>query len=783
MLKEIKEKFLNFFKQKGHLIIKSASLLPKNDKSILFINSGMAPLKAYFLNEETPPSKRLANSQKCLRVGGKHNDLSEIGYTKRHHTFFEMLGNFSFGDYFKKEAIDYAWEFLTETLKLDKNRLYITIHPDDNEAKNFWLKYVNEEKVTKLTSNIWTMGDIGPWGYCSEIFYDLEEAEGTLEEGDRYLEIWNLVFTQFCNDGKKNFNLDFPCIDTGIGLERITSILEGKTDNYEIAFFKNPIKHLNIEKHTAHSKIFLDHLRSTSNLIMEGIKPGPSQEGYVLRRLIRRMLRSFYTFENIILEEVIKNTYNDWKDLYDFNYEVIFPILEKEKTSFENTINEGMKKFDDMFKKNKELTAANIFTLHDTYGLTVDITYDLLKERKGSGDFQGFETLMEESRKKNEKEILEVNYEETIFVEESETEAELIGIEEKYLIFDKTVLYGEGGGQIGDTGEITGETFKVKIINTKKHNKVYFHEYELLEGEIKLNQKCHQKIDKKRRKKIEAHHSCSHLLQFALEKIYGEGIQQMGSYVSDVKFREDFSFPNKEIDLKKIEDEINTIIEEEKETKIMQMELNEARKIGAKAFFDYEDKVRVVKVGDSLELCGGTHVKNAKDIIKCKILKITTVKAGVKRFEGVAGKAYIEYLEEKDQIFETACNMLNCNKENFINSVKKLTQEKKESKLENKAVIKSLTIGLVSGNEDEKIDDLINKYKLDICCLYIEKNNKCNIKIMSKAKDYSAKDLVNKISSIVEANGGGGNPEFAQTGGKIQKNLDPLFKELINSIA
>lgn len=786
MLREVRSRFLEFFRKKDHLITESASLLPQNDKSILFINSGMAPMKAYFLNEKTPPCKRIANSQRCLRVGGKHNDLSEIGYTKRHHTFFEMLGNFSFGDYFKKEAIEYAWEFLTKELRFDKEKLYVTIHPEDEEALGYWLNFVEKQRITHLSSNVWTMGDTGPWGYCSEIFYDLGEGSGDLESGDRYLEIWNLVFTQFCNDGQNNFNLDFPCIDTGIGLERIVSILEGKKDNYEISFFTKPLKVLKVEHHNEHSKIFLDHLRSTASLIKEGVRPGPSQEGYVLRRLIRRMIRSFSTFTNLNFNTTVKDIFYIWKDTYVFEIEEILPILEREKYSFENTINEGIKKFEEFFGEDKNITAANIFLLHDTYGLTVDIVYDLVRERKGIGDFIGFETLMEKARQKPVKEKLDLGYPDTLFLgDPEECKAKLIGLHDKYLIFDQTVFYAEGGGQVGDTGDIISDNFRAKIIDTIKHGKVYCHQYQLLEGNPRVGELVTQRIDKDRRRRIEAHHSCSHLLQLALERLYGCGVQQNGSYVSDLKFREDFFFPSEiAIDLNRVQNEINRMILEEKDTQIMHMSLSEAKKVGAKAFFEYEDTVRVVKIGDSLELCGGTHVKNTLDIIHCKILKVTSIKSGIKRFECIAGFAYLEYLEEKEALFDEGCRFLQCQKDSFINVLRKVKKEKPVSKVEFSSEYSGIKFGVINGGEEDNLSELMEKNNLDIACLYIEKGLKCNVKIVSKVPSvYSSKEVASKMAPVLEAKGGGGNKEFAQTGGKKQQDLKELYNVLKNYIS
>lgn len=780
MLNKIRDKFLKFFADNNHYKLSSYSLIPENDPTLLFVNAGMAPMKKFFLNESVPPFINIVTAQRCLRVGGKHNDLQDVGYTKRHHTFFEMLGNFSFGGYGKKEAINYAWKFLTKELCLDVSRLYITVHPNDSEALNEWLNLVEKSKIIKLESNKWSMGDVGPYGYCTEIFYDLQIGDCDFETGDRYLEIWNIVFMEYCKSEKDDYKLPKSCIDTGIGLERITAVLENKTDTYDISFFVQFLPLFNLEKHTPHTKIILDHLRSVSWIVQEGVLPSANNEGYVLRRLIRRMLRSVQVMEIHNFIDIAKIILTEWSKTYSFNIDLILKVLIDEKSVFDKTLTEGLKQCELISKKNKNFSSEDIFVLHDRYGLSVDIVVDLLKENNIKGDIKGFEELLLKQKNKNN---ISLDLPETEFIDIYELNSEVIAIYDDYIVFNKTPFYAESGGQVGDTGICIGNDFKLKIIDTKKNKKVILHQFELIKGKVNVGDNVKLTIDKERRERIAVHHSCVHLVQHAIDTIYNE-VQQMGSFVSENKFRLDFSWENvKELEVEKIEEFLSQIIENKIDSEIKHMELNAAKATGAKAFFKYDSVVRVVKIAGSAELCGGSHIKNTQDLIYVKILKITSVKNGIKRIEGIAGKVYLDYLKNMESIVLNACELFNCNYDNLLTCMKKnIKTNDNVVKLLQKTSKNGQDIGLIMSNQMQSIEDLMGQYKLNIACLIIEKEDKIQVILRSFYKQIDAKEIIKKIASKIGAKGAGGNSGFAQTGGNKIIDYMSVFNIVVENI-
>lgn len=796
-LKNIREKFLDFFATKDHLVIDSFSLIPQNDPTLLFINSGMAPLKKYFMKEEIPPYINMANSQLCMRVGGKHNDLSDVGYTKRHHTFFEMLGNFSFGGYFQKEIIPIAWEFLTKELNLPANRLFITVHPEDHDAFNLWEKIVGADRITKLEENVWTMGDIGPFGYCSEIFYDLQVGTGDLSSGDRYLEIWNLVFMKFYSDGKTKSVLPSPCIDAGMGLERMVSILEGVSDTYDISFFKNALPILGKTEHCVESKIFLDHLRACAFMISEGLMPGPNAREYVLRRIMRRALKAFDKFENINLQDAAKQILNQWQSEYDYklDIETTCTALEKEHAQFCNMMDNGMKIFEELFAKNKHFDAQTLFFLHDTHGLSADITYDLLNNKGGSGDIAGFEKLLEESRELSRKKALDtfLPFPATKYIDEYHNEdfienVNVIGFHEDYIILDQTPFYAQGGGQIGDIGEIQGADWKVAINDTKKIGNVHIHKFNTLSGTPKSGPAT-AKIDNKRRIELRAHHSATHLLHQAIQNYLGIHATQLGSSVEPDRLRLDFGY-NKTItegDIIEIENIVNAWIRENHPTIIEHMEQQKAKELGAQAHFQYDQYVRTIAFGNrSFELCGGSHVKATGDIGIFKITKVSSISAGVKRIVAVCAQSALKYIQKISQQLKDIADVLNVGEDAIIQKIKNLNNKKeevKDIKIETKQ-IDNLIVGYFFG-PDINIELEMKKNNLDILCACTQKNEKLGVqlkiadKALSNNQLLDAKKIMEELGiKLLQISGCGGNRKFAQTGSKNIKAKDDIFNTL-----
>ena len=720
---EVRKTFLDFFKEKNHELVKSSPLIPQNDSTLLFTNAGMIQFKDVFLGAEKTPFKRATSSQKCIRAGGKHNDLENVGYTLRHHTFFEMLGNFSFGDYFKEDAIKFAWELLTERYELPQEKLWITVHIDDDESEDIWLNKIGvpKERVNRLDEdNFWSMGDTGPCGPCSEIFYDHGSdflgdppAEGN-ESGDRYIEIYNLVFMQFDRDANGNMTpLPKPSVDTGMGFERITAVMQNTNDNYKTDIFNNLIKtiakKLKVNDISDPSlRVIADHLRSSSFLLSDGVIIGNEGRSYVLRRIIRRALRHAYklnTEENHILSksanELIDNLGSAYPELIK-NKNLIKDSLENEENQFSNTLRTGMSLLEEKLNSLKEkiIPGELAFKLYDTYGFPLDMTLDLAREKDLEVDVDEYENLMDSQRKRAkesssfesllpssidlDKETNFLGYQQDVceaqikLIFKNGLEVEEVDSGECLFITDKTPFYAESGGQIGDSGFIKADIGLAKVKDTQKTGGYFIHFAEVEKGSFKKSQNVLMEIETDKRKKIVSNHSATHLMHASLRNILGKHVEQKGSLVNEEKLRFDFShdkaLTKKEIT--EIENQVNEIIRKDVKTEVFESTYDEAIKLGALAFFGekYGDTVRVLKIGGdfSTELCGGTHVKSTSEIKLFKIVSESSISSGVRRIEAVSNSLAEELVGKlKNEIIELS-KFLGTEVDNIPNKIKDL---------------------------------------------------------------------------------------------------------------
>ena len=713
-LNEIRSTFLDYFNKNDHRIVESSNLVPNNDPTLMFANSGMVQFKNVFTGLEKRDYKRATTSQKCVRAGGKHNDLENVGYTPRHHTFFEMLGNFSFGDYFKERAIELAWNLITKDFGLDKNRLYVTVYHEDDEAFNLWKKIAgfNDEKIIRIATsdNFWSMGETGPCGPCSEIFYDHgEHLKGGLpgskdEDGDRFIEIWNLVFMQFEQISKeKRINLPKPSVDTGMGLERIAALLQGTHDNYKTDHFKKlidsiseTIKVKSEKNNIASFRVIADHLRASSFLIAEGVLPSNEGRGYVLRRIMRRGMRHSHLLgsKEPIFYNVFKTLMEEMKGNYpelERAQSLIKETLRMEEEKFLVLLDRGIKILNEEISRiDKVLPGEVAFKLYDTYGFPLDLTEDILKNKSLTIDNDKFNSLMKQSRelaKKNWKGSGDSAIDDIWFdVKDKLSATEFLGYEtnqaegvilsllkgnkevdelkagdQGMIIVNQTPFYAESGGQIGDKGEISSGKFIFEVSDVqKKLGDLFVHYGEVKSGSIKINQNVEMKIDTKRRDNLRAYHSATHLLHESLRRVLGSHVMQKGSLVEPDRLRFDFSHmkPISSDEISKIELQVNKMVEKKSEVKTRIMTPKEAVDNGALALFGekYGDEVRVLSMGDeedkyfSTELCGGTHVRNTGEIGKFKIINQSSIAAGVRRVEALRDKQLEEYLKNKEKL-------------------------------------------------------------------------------------------------------------------------------------
>ena len=707
-LKDVRKSFLNFFSQKNHQVVDSSNLVPSNDPTLMFTNSGMVQFKNVFTGLEKRDYKRAVTSQKCVRAGGKHNDLENVGYTPRHHTFFEMLGNFSFGDYFKDVAIELAWNLITKEFQISKDKLIVSVYADDKESFDLWKKIagIPENRIYKIATNdnFWSMGDLGPCGPCSEIFYDHgDHLQGgppgsKNQDGDRFIEIWNLVFMQFEQVSKdKRVNLPKPSVDTGMGLERISALLQGTHDNYEIDHFKNLIEiSSNLTKtkvtkeNIASHRVIADHLRASAFLIAEGVLPLNEGRGYVLRRIMRRGMRHSHTLgsKEPIFYKMVPTLIKEMSDSYPELKRaepLITETLKTEEEKFSSLLNRGIEILNENLNKvkNNSFPGEVAFKLYDTYGFPLDLTADILKNKNIKVDNTGFDREMEKSKKlarANWKGSGDKSLEEKWFkVREQLNPTEFLGYEfdklegvvlkiskgkdfvkeaktgdEVEIITNQTPFYAESGGQVGDQGVIYSNDCKVVIEDTqKKMGDLHVHFGKVDKGSLKINQSVNLEIDVNRRNNARAYHSATHLLHEALRRTLGKHVTQKGSFVSPEKLRFDFSHnkPIEKNEIEKIERYVNDMVNTAADVKTRIMTPKKAVEKGALAMFGekYGDEVRVLSMGKenggyfSTELCGGTHVKNTKTIGKFKIINQSSIAAGVRRVEALRDKQLENY--------------------------------------------------------------------------------------------------------------------------------------------
>lgn len=696
---EIRNKFLEFFAKQGHEKVASYPVVPANDPTLLFTNAGMVQFKDVFLGQDKRSYARATSSQRCIRAGGKHNDLENVGYTARHHTFFEMLGNFSFGDYFKREAINFAWDFLTEELKIPKEKLWVTVFQDDDEAADIWIKEIGVDK-NRLTrcgekDNFWSMGDTGPCGPCTEIFYDHGSdiwggPPGSPEEdGDRYIEIWNLVFMQYnrAKDGTMT-PLPKPSVDTGMGLERLAAVLQGVHDNYETDIFVAlltaiaKLAKINDIQQTS-ARVVADHIRSCAFLITDGVIPSNEGRGYVLRRIIRRAIRHgnklglkdafFYKLVPVLVNEMG----NAYPELVTAQVQ-IETLLKQEEQQFAKTLEQGLKILEDEIAQlnDKTIPGEVAFKLYDTYGFPLDLTADIARERELEIDVAGFESAMEQQRQQSQAaskfsidyndgldikdktdfagyETLATDAMVTTIIKDNIVVSTLQQDEAGIIILDRTPFYAESGGQVGDTGELKSKNAVFKVADTQKANSAHLHHGKVIQGSISVGDKLSSLVDTERRKAIMLNHTATHLLHAALQNILGKHVQQKGSLVEAERLRLDFTQPNplSTEQIQQIEVSVNSMIRANEQGITEIMDLAAAKKSGAQALFGekYTEKVRVLTYGEfSKELCGGTHVERTGDIGLFKITSESSISSGVRRIEAVTGEYALAYVNNAD---------------------------------------------------------------------------------------------------------------------------------------
>ena len=855
---DIRSAYLDFFKENEHTHVKSSSLVPDNDPTLMFTNAGMVQFKDVFIGKKTLPFKRATTSQKCLRAGGKHNDLENVGYTARHHTFFEMLGNFSFGDYFKEKAIYFAFEFVLKTLCLPKEKLLVTVHSSDEEAASLWKKIAgfSDDKIIRIPTNdnFWSMGDTGPCGPCTEIFYDHGEKipggpPGSEDsEGDRFIEIWNLVFMQFetLSDGSR-INLPSPSIDTGMGLERISAVMQGVHSNYEIDLFKTiieDIKHITScdnPKYSHHNNVIADHIRAISFMIQDGIIPSNEGRGYVLRRIIRRALRHGYAmgvkdpFLYKLVKSVSKSMGDHYKELYHFE-NTTSEILKSEEENFMKTIDNGMRLLKDeisKFKSTKNNTSnfpADIaYKLYDTYGFPIDLTQDILKAENKKVDEKEFEEISNAKKEMSKNawvgtgdkftekvwyDVKEKLPSDTEFIRHTfSLESKILAIimddeivqtiskdSLGYVVLDKTPFYAESGGQAGDNGFIFSKD-KSKLIadvlDTKTISGVYAHKIKVKTDSLSVGETVFVELDIEKRTSCSRNHTATHILQKALQSVLGERVAQKGSSVTYDKLRFDFihntAITHEQID--EVESIVRDTINKSLNVSSKTMPLEDAIKSGAMALFGekYPENVRVISIGDnfSKELCGGEHVSNTSEIIDFKILSVSSIGSGIKRIEAVTGNFVRQHLESEILIAKDKVDLL----KTTIKSLEKEISDLKSKLASNNFDLQTCDIGNIKFlkgtllNADNKtLLSLIDKekqYQDDRIVFLLNKNtDKKKISVCV----FVSESLTHKITAIDLLNfvkeSAGINIKFGGRPDLVQAGgIDESFSEILTSHA
>ena len=754
---EIRSRFLEYFQENGHTIVSSSPLIPGNDPTLLFTNAGMVQFKDVFTGEEMRPYHRATTSQRCVRAGGKHNDLENVGYTARHHTFFEMLGNFSFGDYFKKDAIRFAWDFLTKRLGLPEERLWVTVHHSDQEAEDIWIQTigVDPNRLSRLgdKDNFWSMGDTGPCGPCSEIFYDHGPdvpggPPGSKDDDlDRYIEIWNLVFMQFeqSADGTRT-PLPKPSVDTGMGLERIAAVMQHVHSNYEIDLFQALLKAAAEVTHTqdleAKSlRVIADHIRSCSFLICDGVFPSNEGRGYVLRRIIRRAIRHGHKlgcdqpFFHKIVHTLVAEMGEAYAELRD-NEDRIVAALKQEEAQFAKTLDAGMKVLEDAVSSltSKTLPGELIFRLYDTHGFPLDLTNDIARERDLELDIEGFEKAMDEQREKSRQgssfavegqvrfdldgstEFLGYTHLDASAVvvalaKDGEQVDALTAGDSGIVVLNQTPFYAESGGQQGDRGSLTSANGSYQVMGTKKFGSHFGHEGKLGMGELKVGDTVNARVEGPRRQATALNHSATHLLHAALRTVLGDHVTQKGSLVTHERTRFDFSHPQPVIseELIAIEAVVNREIRQNEVVETRVMPIEEAKAAGAMALFGekYDDEVRVLSMGEfSVELCGGTHVARTGDIGLFKILSEGGVASGVRRIEAVTGEGALEQVVALEATLDQAAALLKTGADSIVSKIEQMTERLKVAEREADA----LKMKLATQAGGDLLDDVV-----DVC--------------------------------------------------------------------
>ena len=737
---QIRDAFLNYFAERGHEKVPSASMIPGNDPTLLFTNAGMVPFKDVFLGTDKRRYDKATSAQRCLRAGGKHNDLENVGYTARHHTFFEMMGNFSFGDYFKKQAIQYAWDFLTKELKLPAEKLWVTVFTEDDEAYDIWAKDIGvpEDRISRIgeKDNFWSMGDTGPCGPCSEVFYDHGEEvwggpPGTPEEdGDRYIEIWNLVFMQYNRQADGTLEpLPDPSIDTGMGLERISAIMQNVHSNYEIDLFQALIKAAaeiigTDDLDNKSLRVIADHIRSCSFLITDGVMPSNEGRGYVLRRIIRRAVRhgnllgAKDTFFFRLVDELARQMGEAYPEL-EQKKQIIKDALEREEQQFARTLERGLAILSDEIAelKGKVIPGDVVFKLYDTYGFPVDLTADIAREQELTIDEQGFEQAMSEQRQraqqasqfgmdynqqlKSDNKTAFTGYDDVAgqakvleLFKDGKPVEQLQAGEDGIVVLSETPFYAESGGQIGDKGVLVANGLAFEVTDTQYIGKAIAH-HGVAKAAVKLNDSVKAEIDSERRENIKRNHSATHLLHAALRNLLGEHVTQKGSLVEADKMRFDFSHfePVTTEQLAQLEREVNAQVRANLPLQTQLMAIDEAKEAGAMALFGekYDEQVRVVRMGDfSMELCGGTHVKATGDIGLFRITSEGGIASGVRRIEVVTGEAAVRYTQQQQSVLQQIAGELKTEPSSVADKVQQLQHKFRELERKNEQLQQKL---------------------------------------------------------------------------------------------
>ncbi len=868
---QIRKTFLNYFEKNGHKIIPSSSLVPDNDPTLMFTNSGMVQFKNIFTGAETAPYKRATTSQKSVRAGGKHNDLDSVGYDVRHHTFFEMLGNFSFGDYFKEEAINYAWELVTKEFGLPKDRLAVTVFHTDEVSRNIWKKVsgLPDDRIIGIATkdNFWQMGDTGPCGYCSEIFYDHgPEVWGGLpgtpeEDGDRWIEIWNLVFDEFEDlpDGSR-IPLKQKCIDTGMGLERISAILQGVHSNYDIDLFRNLTADIAKIASTdpkgpleSSHNVIADHLRSMSFLIADGVLPSNEGRGYVLRRIMRRAMRHAYLLgvKEPMIYKLLPSLQREMGEAYPELYRaqnLISDTIKTEETRFLRTLDKGLRLLDDETKNLKEgdeLSGATAFKLYDTYGFPLDLTQDALKAKNINVDTRGFDEAMEKQRAEARRNwagsgdagtdkiwfelqdklgsteflgynTLRADAEITALIQNGREISE-ISAGEFYLLANQTPFYGEMGGQVGDIGTIVGDGFEIEVTDTKKKlDGLWVHVCKMLNGSVRKGTFASFRVNEENRHAIEANHTVTHLLHHALQEKFGASVTQKGSMVAADKMRFDIAYPKQisEPEIRDLENAVNRLIRANLPVHTNIMNQEDAINAGAMALFGekYGDEVRVVCVGDgvSMELCGGTHVKQTGSIGYFNIVSESAIAAGVRRLGCVTGSAAEKFTQDIEDRLHRVGACLKAGFNDIENRVVQLLEEKKKLEAQIFDLKKKFVSNKAADNPDKFeavngvkfvakiienippkelkafIDEIKAQSKDDtVVAFFSPAEGKVSVVIgvSDNIKDrLPATNLIKVVAPFVGAQGGGGRPDMAQTGGSDDTRLNEAINALRKAI-